>query len=517
MATNFSVNTAFKAQDKMSKVFKKMGRSSSVFGSLLKANLAGSLITGAFNSFKNSISAGLDGLIDLETAMAKVGTIADTNVISLQDQTKAVLKLSNATGIAATEISEAQYQAISAGVDTAKSIDFVNVALKASVGGFTDTTTAVDGLTTVLNAYNMTAEDSVMVADQMLATQNLGKTTFGDMAQKLGEVIPIASTLNVKTYELFGSIAALTKQGIKTPQAMTGIKAALSNILKPAEQAVKLSDSLGLEFNSAALASKGLAGFLDDVRLKTGGSQEKMAKLFGSVEALNTVMALSKNNGEDLSFALDAIKNSSGSLDMAFSQMSDTMGFRFARVKNRFTNLSVSMLDSLSPLLDMLLDIAEKVNFDALSAQLSKFMSGLNLEGIADKMIQFIDEGISKIPVIVSSMAEMMPMIKEFATQMGLVVSFIADGIAKLASMGQGPVFKTLKFLATGGVLGAVKRKMAGDEETTEAPNARVEEARAQTTTTNIQIMLDKELKARQDASRSRGAPNVNIASMGAN
>jgi TP901 family phage tail tape measure protein len=61
-------------------------------------------------------------------------------------------------------------------------------------------------------------------------------------------VIPTAAALNVSTEELFSSIAALTANAIQTPQAMTGLKAALSNIQKPSATAVKLLERLNPKF-----------------------------------------------------------------------------------------------------------------------------------------------------------------------------------------------------------------------------------------------------------------------------
>ena len=90
-----------------------------------------------------------------------------------------------------------------------------------------------------------------------MVAQNFGKTTFGELASSMGQVTPIANSLNVSTNELLSSIAVLTKNGIATSQSVTGLKAAYSNILKPTSDAQKTAKSLGLEFNAAHLKSVG--------------------------------------------------------------------------------------------------------------------------------------------------------------------------------------------------------------------------------------------------------------------
>lgn len=214
---------------------------------------------------------------DYETSLAKVSTIADTSKVSLSDLSKSILTLSNDTGESASSLNEALYSAISAGADTAHAVDLVNVAVKSARGGFTDTETAVDGLTSALNAYGMATTDAEGLANKFLVTQNLGKTTFGELASSIGGVAPTAHAAGVSIDELLSGVAALTANGIGTSEAMTGIKAALSNVIKPTSEASKLAEQLGLDFSVAAMQSKGFAGFLADVQKATGGNTDQMA------------------------------------------------------------------------------------------------------------------------------------------------------------------------------------------------------------------------------------------------
>ena len=81
-------------------------------------------------------------------------------------------------------------QALSAGANSAEVVDLVGTAVKAAKGGFTDAETAVDGLTSTLNAYGMATSDAEGLANQFLITQNKGKTTFGELASNIGGVAP---------------------------------------------------------------------------------------------------------------------------------------------------------------------------------------------------------------------------------------------------------------------------------------------------------------------------------------
>ena len=302
---------------------------------------------------------------DFENAMAKVGTIADTTNAPMAALKEQVIDLSNAVGVGVTDIAEAQYQAISAGVDTAASVDFVGTAVKAAKGGFTDTATAVDGLTTVLNAYGFEAGKAAEISDKMLLAQNFGKTSFGDMASSMGKVIPIASSLNVSTQELFGSIAVLTKNGIATSEAVTGLKAAYSNILKPSVEAGKTAKQLGLDFSSAHLQSAGWAKFLDEIKEKTGGNAETMAKLFGSTEALNSVTVLVGKGSKDFTKVLGQMGEAAGMTQTAYEKMltpTERMNISFNKIKNSAIQFGTALMPVFDKVAGMIGKAGDKLN-----------------------------------------------------------------------------------------------------------------------------------------------------------
>ena len=282
---------------------------------------------------------------DFANGIAKISTLVDTTVVSMQKVSDEIRAVSDETGAGVADLSESVYQAISAGVDAAHAVGFVKDMTIAAKAGFTDTTTAVNGVTTVLNAYGKSAEEATAVTDQMLLAQNFGKTSFGEMAQSMGNVIPIAAQLNVSTQELFGSIAVLTKNGIRTSEAITGLKAAYSNILKPSAEAAKLAQSLGLEFNAAHLQSVGWVKFLDEVKRATGGDAEQMAQLFGSVEGLNSILVLTGKGAGDFDKVMDQMAQSAGMTREAYEKMltpSEQMQIAMNQLKNAGMDLAVS-------------------------------------------------------------------------------------------------------------------------------------------------------------------------------
>lgn len=301
---------------------------------------------------------------NFEYSLSKVESIADTTVLSIGEISDQVLRLSSDTGTAASEINEAVYQAISAGVDTADAVSTVEVAVKSAKAGFTDTATAIDGLTTVINSFksaNLEADD---VANKFLITQNLGKTSFGELASAIGNVAPTANAAGVSIEELLSATASLTANGINTSSAMTGLKAAMSNIITPSSNAKEMAEELGIQFDAAALKSKGLTGMMKEIAEATQGDTEKMAQLFGSVEALNTMLTLTSEGGAELfDKTMSEMATNTTALDDAFDTMTDNVQAKTDIMKTAAENFGIAIYDSISGGLgDSIVTVTDYIN-----------------------------------------------------------------------------------------------------------------------------------------------------------
>lgn len=299
--------------------------------------------------------------MDFEDQMAIVGTIADETEVSLADLGDQALAASDATGQAATEIAAATYQAISAGAGTAHAVDLVEKSAKGAKAGLSDTTTVVDGLTTAMNAWKISYDQSETVLDKMITTQNVGKTTLGDLANNMGKVTAFAPQVGVSLDEVLAATAALTKNGYGTESAMTALKNVMSAVIKPTSQAKEAAKAMGLEFDAAALRSKGLVGFLQDVISKTKGDEAALASLFGSVEGLGGVMLLAGGAAGDFSDALGQIRSSAGALNEAFDKRTSSRAEQMAMALNRLKNAAISFGQTLAPYIDMAAGAIEKL------------------------------------------------------------------------------------------------------------------------------------------------------------
>lgn len=299
------------------------------------------------------VKEGLMAYVDFDESMAKVATIADTSAVSINKLKEGVYDISKATGQSAETIADALYECISSNVDTQNALSVTEQAAKLAKVGFTDCATSVDILTTILNSYGDAAGTASSISDKLILTQNLGKVTVDELGSSFGKVAGLASQAGLSLDEVLAVIATLTQNGIAGSEAVTSLKAAISNIIKPTDAATELASKLGIQFNATSLSSKGLSGFLEDVQRKCRGNTEKMAELFGSTEALNAMLVLTGSGADTFANALTDISSASGTTEQALDSYSST-GTRFNASTNALKTSLIQLGDALSPIIDFI-------------------------------------------------------------------------------------------------------------------------------------------------------------------
>lgn len=351
---------------------------------------------------------GFEGLKELDAGAAKVKSIAKES-LNLKDIQEDLLKQSNKTGIVVEALAETQYSAISSGVKAAESMQAAVQASKLAVSGFTDSDNALKIMTSTMNVYGLTGVDAMeSISDKLLVTQNLGVTTVAELANSLGSLTPVAKSAGAGIDDLMAGMAALTKNGLKTEEAVTSYKGILTSVIKPTKDAAETAKKLGIDFSTSAIKSKGMIKFMEEIKEKTGGNTEVMGKLFGNVRALSGALILAGDGIDDFNVALDAMKNSAGATDEAYKTMTNTIGFKMDKMKNRIKNTFTAMMNTQSG--------AIGENIDKIDTWLE------NNEEKIQGWIQSIGEGVTQMIDFVRSVVDFVTEHEKAITTIGVFV-----------------------------------------------------------------------------------------------
>lgn len=364
---NYDITAIIKAQDKASDKFRKVEKSSKglnkAFGKLGGAAsvaggvIAASLVTKALGAVTNFVSGSLSAFSDFETSMATVSTLLGDNEDAMALFGKELRAMSEEIPVnSVNELGDALFQVISAGIPASEALAVLETAAKGAKAGVTDTFTAVDGLTTVLNAYQLPATEVNRIMDIFFATNKAGKTTVGELAASMSKIIPTAAAMGVSFEEISAGMATLTAGGAQTTEAATALNAVMVAIIKPSTDMSLALEKMGFESGQAFLETQGLSGAMSLLADFIDKGSASATDLFPNVEALKAVFPLTGAQAEAFAENLESISDSAGATEVAFNKQAETHASKMQVMTNTMQNLQAVLGEALAPALE---DIAE--------------------------------------------------------------------------------------------------------------------------------------------------------------
>lgn len=329
--------------------------------------------------------------IDFEDAMAKIDTIAnitsDNAKVSYGEMEKAIMDLSNQTGVSAAAIADDVYNAISAGQDVGDAVNFVSNSTKLAKAGFAETSQSLDILTTILNAYGMEASEVTRVSDILIQTQNLGKTTVGDLSSTMGKIIPTAKSYKVSLEQVAAGYSIMTAKGIATAETTTYMNSMLNELGKSGTTVSDiLVEKTGKSFSDLMQEGYTLGDCLEMVNQAAIEQNLSFMDMWGSAESAKAGVTLLGDSATVFNSRLQEMRESTGSTEMAFEKL-DTTSLKLTKVINQAKN---TLMDLGGTILEMLMPYLEKG-----AAEVEKFATWFNN----------LDDGTKKLIVTIGGLA----------------------------------------------------------------------------------------------------------------
>ena len=292
-------------------------------GEITSFDVFGGIGISAGIAFAQAAKGAYDFEKQFQQSMKEVATLSSGIKGSLTDYMNQVMEVTREVPILANDAAKALYQIVSAGHDGADGMKILEVSAKAAIGGVTDTATAADGITTLLNAYKLDVSQAEKISDQLFTTVKLGKTSFGELGQSIAQAAPVAAAYGVEIDQVLAAVATLTKQGTPTAQAMTQIRASI----------IAVSKVLG----DGAFDNRTYQEALAEVAKQAGGSESKLRELVPEVEAVNAVLGLTGINVKEAAGHLKEMQNATGAAEEAFKEMASSAQNQLQLLQNNVT------------------------------------------------------------------------------------------------------------------------------------------------------------------------------------
>jgi TP901 family phage tail tape measure protein len=359
MSININILSNFNGAgfDKLERELKRLNTPIEKLGAITRSLAPAAIIgLGALAVGANKAVTDANGLaIGLREVVTLTGDTGDAANATFSEFSSLVADVSKEFGIAQTVLTGGLYQALSAGVPKDNALEFMQVASQAAIAGVTDVETAVDGLTTIINAFGLDTDEAQAVADSMFAAVKGGKTTFDELSSSIFNVGPAAAAAGVSFEEVNAAIATLTASGTPTSVATTQIRAALVGLQRPSADLDAIFQALGYDSAQLAIESEGLSFALDAVKDASGGSNGQLQTLLGSVEAVAAVNVLAGTGAGKFADELERQNNAAGSVQDAFDEIDKSRVLERQAVA--FQNMGIAIGNVLIPVMEVLVPL----------------------------------------------------------------------------------------------------------------------------------------------------------------
>jgi len=348
---------------------------------------------------------------NFESAMKEVQTISKAVQNNFKGISKEIIDMSKTVPDNAQKLSKALYQIVSAGYDGAEAMKILRTSAELAVATVTDTFTAADALTYVMNAYGKAAGTAAEISDKLFTIVKLGKVKM----EELGPTISMVTGLAAQAGLEFNELAAIYAEAVKKIQphivstGIRGIVTAMLRVSKGTGDAADAARELGIEFDISALKSKGFKQILREIIEATKGNEGALMRLFPNVRGLIGLLAIMTDEGEGFNKTLNKIGNSLGATGEAFEIMMETTDNQMAILKNKIMAKLKPMGDSI---LGFMNDLAREINI-SMSGATDEFSRMARAYGDLADTLQRKKRRIDELIIIIEELRSKTELTKE--------------------------------------------------------------------------------------------------------
>lgn len=327
---------------------------------------------------------------DFETQMTRLYTAAGAPEQAVKDATGQVLKLGDAVGFSGTQMAEALYHPVSAGLSLATSLQAVKYsAEEAQISGASldDTTYA---LSSVMKAFN---QDATQAHDTMALLNSIvgqGDMRFQDFNTSVKNWAPTAAQMGISIQSMGAALAYLTDRGNSAEEAATRVTMGLSMMTTPSKQAASLLEGMGVASSDVSASSEAMTEVLkktgitqnqlaadlkspdgiyvalthlktalDDAGIHGTEADSVLAKIFGGGRSDKAIMSLLQNL-DGLKTKFDDIGAGAGKFDQAWAATQQTFSFKMKQLGADAENLGIAFGMKLIPAIEAVVSWFDK-------------------------------------------------------------------------------------------------------------------------------------------------------------
>lgn len=446
-----------------------MQRAKSASGDIDGLGTGATKTSGAMSKFGTVVKGGVTGALKIAgaaigaatTAVVGLGTYAAKTGMEFESQMSKVQAISGATGdelealedkaeemgaitkFSATEAGQAYEYMAMAGWKTSDMLGGIAGIMNLAAASGESLATTSDIVTDALTAFGLAAEDSGHFADVLARASSSSNTNVGMMGETFKYVAPLAGAMGFSIEDTAVAIGLMANAGIKAGQAGTSLRAMLTNLTEPTEEAGKLMEELGISMTDMDGNVKSLDTVIGDLRTAFSGLSEaekvSAASTIAGKEAMSGLLAIVNASDADFATLTAAIADSDGAAQQMATTMQDNLAGALEELGGSAETFGLAMYEGIAnPLKEIVIFATDSLN------QLTEAYRTGGVEGLTSaageilaSVITKLTEGLPKmleigVNLVVSLLDGLLSNMEQITNGAVMIVETLADGALSL-------------------------------------------------------------------------------------
>lgn len=405
--------------DEYGKEVKDAADQTSVFGDVLKANLASEAIIAGVKRLAEGVKEIAEGAVEagteFEASMSNVAATMGMTAEEINAGSKEYEKLAESakqcgktTKFSASESAEALNYMALAGLDVEKSVKALPKVLDLAAAGGLDLAYASDLVTDSMAAMNMGVDKLDGYIDQMTKTSQKSNTSIAQLGEATLVCAGTVTLTEQKLETMNAELGILANNGLKGAEGGTHLRNILLALSAPTEKAEGALHKLRVEVADSEGNMRDLNAIMTDLNGALAGmsSTEKtqfINKIFNKTD-IAAVNALLKGTGEEFNNLEKELKDCSGAAADMAETMNNNLKGKITILKSSLEALGISAYEIFDDDMKTAVDGATDA-VGRLQQSIEKGDLGVSLNKMSKALGEFlegaVDVGEDALPVLI--------------------------------------------------------------------------------------------------------------------
>lgn len=323
------------------------------------SGFATALKTGAALVAGGGFLAGVKKVVDLgvgmESNLNRLQGVTEATAQEMERARKVAVDLGQDTtivGASAADAAAAMLELAKGGLTMQQALAAAPGTLRLAAAAQIDAATAAESQATILNSFQLGADEANHVADALANVANAAQGEVPDFMLGMQQASAVAHGFGISMDETVSVLGLFAKAGIRGSDAGTSLKTMLTHLANPSDSAAGSMAELGLQIRDANGEFVGMRELFRQIgeaseRMRPDEFQQNVANLFGT-DAIRGAMIAGNQGIDTLDAMSEAVLKAGGANRMAAANMQGVPGV-IEKIKNSADGAKLALYDMIKP------------------------------------------------------------------------------------------------------------------------------------------------------------------------